>query len=320
MKKILLLAPRLDVTFKEGSVPTERGPIAPIREHWKRFIDGIVKEYCGRKSTFVVSELPLWQFSPELVNELNPDIVFIPHKESHNFKVNCANAYYYMQTTFPWFFSIDKKGWAGGSSVYPFEIQTENASNDPSVFLSLKKRANNNFSKFDQPQERNIALPDQYVFFPCQIPHDETIKYHSEVSVEKALEDTCKATKELGISLVVKGHPVNPGSMMGLKDITKNYNHVIWHDNVSIHQLIPQAKAVVVVNSGVGMESLLHKIPVITLGRSEYDCVTNKVVNTLAETIQSAKFNEDKVYRFFNAWSSWCYDSTKPLDYCKLPS
>ena len=34
--------PRMDVMFKEGPVPKERGPIAPIRQHWIKFIDILI--------------------------------------------------------------------------------------------------------------------------------------------------------------------------------------------------------------------------------------------------------------------------------------
>lgn len=319
MKKVLILAPRLDCMFKEGPVPTERGPISPIRQHWKKFIDGMINEYSFRKSHSVkVIELPLWQFSTQLVDELGADIVFVPHKENHNFFITNGKAYYYMQTVFPWMFSVDHKGWGGGASRYPFDIDSH--TDDPKCFFKYKERVSSNQSKFDQPSFKEIALPEDYVFFPCQIPHDETIKWHSNISVESAFEETCKVTRDMRIGMIAKGHPVNPASMQGLKEISKKYPHVIWYDDISIHQLIPQARCVVVVNSGTGMESLLHKVPVVTFGKAEYDVVTNKSdLYNLREIIESPKFDETRVYKFFNAWDGWCYDSNVKLDYCKLP-
>jgi capsule polysaccharide modification protein KpsS len=187
---------------------------------------------------------------------------------------------------------------------------------------------NDNQSKFEQPiyqSSEKINLPDYYAFFPCQIPHDETIKFHSDVTVEEALERTCIATQEIGMNLVVKGHPVNPGSMQSLKEIAKKYLHVTWYDDVSIHQLIQTARCTVTVNSGVGFESLLHKIPVVTFGRSEYDCVTYKVnSNTdLGKTIKQAShsvFNYEEVCDFYNSWWKYCYDSKNGDDFTKLPS
>jgi len=192
----------------------------------------------------------------------------------------------------------------------------------------LQIRMNDNQSKFDQPvyqSREKINLPNDYVFFPCQIPHDETIKFHSDVTVEEALERTCVATQEIGMNLVVKGHPVNPGSMQSLKEIVKNYPHVIWYDNVSIHQLIQTARCTITVNSGVGFESLLHKVPVVTFGRSEYDCVTYKVNNDtdLRQLIKLAShsvFDYEGVCNFYNNWWKYCYDSTNGEDFTKMPT
>ena len=327
MKKVLLLAPRLDVMFKKSSVPFEISPIPPIRQHWWNFIERVISEYSSRPDiSFRVLKLPLWQFTPELVNELKPDIVFVPHKEAHSFPVENCEVYYYMQTAFPWMFSVDRKGWGAGSSKYPFDNISNTADGDK-IFCMLQNRMNDNHSKFDQPAYQSpekLNLPDHYAFFPCQIPHDETIKFHSKVSVEEALERTCIATKEIGMNLVVKGHPVNPGSMQSLKEIAKKYSHVIWYDNVSIHQLIQTARCTVTVNSGVGFESLLHKVPVITFGRSEYDCVTYKVNNDtdLGQLIKSASqsvFKYDEVCGFYNNWWKYCYDSFSEKDFTKLP-
>ena len=42
---VLILSPRLDVTFKEGPVPDQRGPIPPIRIHYKNFIESLEKSH-----------------------------------------------------------------------------------------------------------------------------------------------------------------------------------------------------------------------------------------------------------------------------------
>ena len=136
MKKVLLLAPRLDVMFKKGPVPFEAGSIPPIRQHWWNFIERVTSEYSSRSDiSFRVLKLPLWQFTPELVNELKPDIVFVPHKEAHSFPVENCEVYYYMQTAFPWMFSVDRKGWGAGSSKYPFDniSGTLDANSQPAI-------------------------------------------------------------------------------------------------------------------------------------------------------------------------------------------
>ena len=41
--------PRLDVTFKKGEVPKERGSIPEIRKHWYKFCLNLAKVYKDNK-------------------------------------------------------------------------------------------------------------------------------------------------------------------------------------------------------------------------------------------------------------------------------
>ena len=78
------------------------------------------------------------------------------------------------------------------------------------IFDKLASRITQNISKFKQPSFQSIELPDKFILFPCQLPHDETIRYHSDVSVEKALSAVILAIKEnQSCSLIIKGHPAN---------------------------------------------------------------------------------------------------------------
>jgi hypothetical protein len=261
----------------------------------------------------------LWQFTPEFTESLKADIVYVPHKSSDTFPVRDTIVRYYMQSVFPWQFYIDSKGFAGGSSAYPFLIDKNRDIPHGSFYGQMQARAALGESKFAQPASRKLDLPSDFVFFPCQIPHDETIKYHSSVTVPEALEATCRATQTLNIPLLVKGHPVNPGSMTPLRDLTTKYKHVKWIDDVSIHDVIPHARAVVVVNSGTGMETLLHKRPVVTFGRCEYDCVSNRATtDNIVDILWDPKFDEKAVRAFFESWYEWTYDTRSSKSFERL--
>ena len=321
--KVLILTPRLDVMFKRGPVPVERGPIAPIRVHWQRFAEGAAKEHRKRGDKVHVLELPNWQFTPELVCKFKPDIAYIPHKESHSFPIpdiENIDVRYYMQTVFPWRFYVDPVGFAGGSSI-DGETLIEMGEDSSSEFEKLRAYSQSGGTKFDQPDRQEIELPEDYIFFPCQIPHDETIKYHSSVTVPQALLETIETARMMGVKLIVKGHPVNPGSMAPLKKIADEHSHVIWVDNVNIHDLIPNALSVVVVNSGTGMESLLQYKKVFTFGRAEYNCVANSVsdsIYNLYYLMQQAKVDEIRIRKFFDGWCRWTIDTTDETDFSKL--
>ena len=289
-----------------------RGPIPSIRVHWANFVTRIKTEHTYKGDDVDVLELPLWQFTPELVEsyEPKPDLVYVPHKEKRNFDIRGIDTLYYMQTVFPWRFYVDSLGFAGGSSMYPFDITDGNSMG--SAFDELRAYALAGGTKFDQPPIGQVQINSEYVLFPCQLPHDETIKYHSAISSEQALEETCRVTENLGIPLVVKAHPINPASMESQRNITTKYKHAQWVENVSIHDLIPRARTVVVVNSGTGMESLLRVRPVVTFGRCEYDCVTMKadLSGNLEEHLSTPTVNLIGVKKFFDKWFKLTYDTT----------
>lgn len=316
MRKIAFLFPRLDVTFKKGPVPDQRGEIPVIRLHWQQFANMVMNEYRLRGDDIQFIEQPLWMFTPEFVDTIKADIVYVPHKESHSFPVKNSEARYYMQSVFPWQFYIDSKGFAGGASRYPF-VSEPDAEND--FYDRMYFRAVSGESKFEQPPKKDFNAASEFVFFPCQIPHDETIKYHSNITVEEAMEATCKATETLNIPLYVKPHPVNPASQLPLLYIANKYKHVRWIEGVNIHDIIPKAKAVVVVNSGTGMETLLHRIPVVTFGRCEYDCVSNKATtDNIVDILRNPVFNEKEVRAFFASWYNWTYDTRSSKSFRKL--
>ena len=317
--KVRILFPRLDVMFKEGPVPETRGAIPEIRIPWVTVANRILHAHRMKGDDVELIEKPLWQFTPEYTESLETDIVYVPHKSRDTFPVRDTDVRYYMQSVFPWQFYIDSKGFAGGSSAYPFLFDKNRDVPHGSFYGQMQARAALGGSKFEQPPSQKLDLPDDFVFFPCQIPHDETIKYHSSVTVPEALEATCKATKELNIPLFVKGHPVNPGSMAPLHELTTKYKHVRWIDNVSIHDIIPHARAVVVVNSGTGMETLLHKRPVVTFGRCEYDCVSNRATtDNIVDILRDPKFDEKAVRAFFESWYEWTYDTRSSKSFERL--
>lgn len=323
LRKVLILKPRLDIMFKKGPVPNKRGPIEPIRVHWKNFVDLLEKAHDNAGDIVHVLELPNWQIDPSVVQYLQPDIVYIPHKQKHQFAVDSKhNPRYYMQMVFPWLFQVDAQGWGPDASVYP--IQPNTATNG-ALYDKLRKRQKSGRSKFEQPPIVSWPdQPDRYIFFPCQIPHDETIKYHSDVSVADALRYTisyCEQNHMLQHQLVIKAHPVNPGSMDELRKIGSTY---MWADDININTCIAGADAIVMVNSGVGMEGILHGKRVGVFGQADYDSVVHKITpdNYLADfdrmmswplTLIKAKYRG-----FIDAYVDAMVDSTNIDTYNKL--
>ena len=319
--KVCIFKPRLDCTFKkfDGIVPEKIGEIPKIRIPFLQLVESINKEYSIRGDKVSVFEKPLWQFTPEQVKEIDADLTFIPHKEKHNFNVPEKKIQYYMQTVIPHYFSINNLGFLAGASYYPLEPRgDENSLN----YEKLKERINLNMSKFYQPQRLYQKFPYRnYILFLCQIPHDETVKYHSNINVQQALEcviDYCQKNNE---RLLVKGHPVNIISMASLKALCKDKKNVVWDERGNVFDYIYHSKSVCVVNSGTGFESILMCKPVVCFGRAEYDTVVNIAnLDNYMHVIAHADYDLVKYKKFIDSWVNIMYDTTNQKSFSKLPN
>lgn len=309
---ILILYPRLDVTFKKGDVPNYRSMLSPIRQHWANFLNSLDKNLYDMGYTVEISELPLWQMDAN-ADYSKYDVVFVPHKEKHNFDLKNTKTLYYMQTTFPDLFSIDKNGWGANLSYLPIELSKTKIN----YYEKYKERIINNISKFDQFAKKPLNRKD-YILFLCQIPHDETIKYHSSVSVERALEMTLEFANEEKLDVIVKGHPVNPGSMEKLIEITKQFNQT-YIDNYSIHNCIENCLAAFTVNSGSGLEVILHNKPLFHFGDAEYSSVSCKCKDDIYDIREKWYSWEFTNYEnFFNSYINSLYDYRNDNSFIKL--
>jgi hypothetical protein len=75
-----------------------------------------------------------------------------------------------------------------------------------------------------------------------------------------------------GLDLVLKEHPVSIGRnpVSFLRRLTRRENVHLVEPHASSHELIRRSRAVVVISSTVGLEALLHRRPVLTMGQPFY--------------------------------------------------
>lgn len=317
--RVTILHPRLDCSFKPGPVPKLGATVAiePIRVHWRNFLMELKDEHKRRGDSVVVIHKPLWQFTIDDIIKSKAQRVYIPHKTRDNFPVDIKyGPRYYMQTVFPWLFTVDKWGW--GASM-KHKVRWKNGFRDSPIFTILQKRIEENASKFAQPDRKELPW-DDFLFFACQLPHDETIKYHSDYEVADALRAVCEWATDTNKELVVKRHPLNPGSQAGLHEIVKRFPKVHWTTDHSIHDLLNGCRAAFCVNSGVGIESLLHEKPVFTFGRSEYDDVAIRVnnLNVAAAWRRKKNFSAEKAHAWLDSYVNFCYDTTDSKNFSRL--
>ena len=306
--------------FKKGHVPEVKGPTPHHRKPFENFVEQVAQEYLYRGDEVKIIEKALWQFSPKDVEENDADITFVPHKEKHNFDCGDRKVLYYMQMVIPEYFSVNKTGWLAGATYAP--LDPKDGDENAKCFDTLSHRSKVNKSKFDQPKRLYEQFPHRdYILFPCQIPHDETIKYHSKISVEQALNCVISYCEQTNTKLIVKGHPVNPGSMEPLRLLTVSSSVTEYITEGSIFDFIDYAKTVCVVNSGTGFESILMNKPVVMFGDAEYDKVVNKAnLDNYMEVIHNASYDSTQYRKFVNRWTTIMYKSDDSISFRKLPS
>lgn len=327
-KKIILFKPNLGQPFKKTDNPgfNDETNLPPIRKHWQRFMKMLAEHLNEEGYHLTVIQGPLWKLEEEahrVIDDRKPDAVLFPHRTASQLWSAKTQWYYFMQSVFPWIFTIDSQGWGGSHSLYPFNALA-GQTNQP-LWDAFQEYINENSSKFEQPEsdKNTTTFPKNYVLFLCQLPHDETISMHSDVSVESALSNLLQWAFARDINVVVKGHPINPSSMQRLKTITAMHNHAMWVDNVSVHDTIKGATQVYTVNSGAGFESLLHQKPVVTFGKTEYDRCTFRMPDTSFESFDKAWndniFDYDKTCKLLDAFvNHYGYDSRDIESFKKL--
>lgn len=320
--KVVIVRPRLDCTFKEGPVPevVNERDLPPIRVHWRNFADYLTAHHLVEKDDVHILHMPLWQLPKQIgaiLKEYKPDCIYIPHKGQYNLPIAQKHGpRYYMQTVFPWLFTIDPQGWGYDMSQ---KILADGNPDSPRVAM-LKEKAKSNQSKFGQPDRGSGWTEKDFIFFACQIPHDETIKYHSEVSVLEALRTTIAWTLKEKKTLVVKGHPVNTGSQFEFYNECKLHDHVTWTEDTSIFDLMEQCEAMFCVNSGSGIEALIYHKPVFHFGDAEYEEATCDVYDLDIATAwkNKHKITEELCDSWLDSYVKFCYDTTNIQSFKKL--
>jgi hypothetical protein len=306
--EVVILTPRLDLMFKRNGLDVAKKDIDPIRKHWKNFVFKLSEEV----SETLIITAPRWFFNKTIADEYFPKAtVYVPHVEK-SYWGGGDNCKYYMQTVFPWLFTIDEQGWAGGSKYK--ESFKNYIGDDDTAFNELQQYIKEGGTKFKHLQgNRDISslVDNGFVLVPLQLPHDETIKYHSDVTVPELVEAMCKWADESGVPVVFKGHPVNLGAMAALMEIIQKYKNVAYVTDYNINDLIHAACATYVVNSGTGQEAMLHDRPVVVFGRCDYEgAVIRGDLNDLAGTWERVKTDDFEARKAtYRRWFDWFVES-----------
>jgi hypothetical protein len=269
----VILKPRLDIPFKKfGCEVANKGTLPAIRQHWQNFIEKV------KGPNTLVVESPRWCFNVSIQKYFGKKPMLVPHVERHSWGGH-ENTKYYMQTVFPWLFTVDPEGWAGGAKY--LEGYNKQRGYTGEAFESMQEYIAKG-SKFQELQADDVDWSkiekDNYIIVPLQLPHDDTIRWHSDFSVEHFVKKICEWAKVEAPAdcpqIVFKGHPVNLGSMKPLKDIieqwTDDTDAIIYVERGNFQELVRESQGMFVLNGGSGQEAMLLEKPVVAFGRCDY--------------------------------------------------
>ena len=317
----IILKPRLDLPFKMFGLSMRNEVKEPIRDHWNNFVDRMIEIFEDPDIKTLVIEMPNWMHNNKILNYLNDNtVVYVPHGDAGSW-MGDSRTKYYMQTVFPWLFTVDPSGYAG-SSQYQHGFYDKGAYSTD-CFDELSEYVRQGGTKFGhlQPEKgfmHDELLKEEFIFVPLQLPHDSVIRNHSPISCEEFVKGLCEwADKEGNPQVVFKGHPVNAESMLPLMKIIEQYDNVLFLTDCHIHEMIEKSKATYVINSGTGQEAMLLDKTVVAFGNCDYQkAVISGNINELDQAWQTVNITDQKVQQeTYRRWYYWfgntVFDSRK---------
>ena len=186
----------------------------------------------------------------------------------------------------PGYYYFDRTGYSGWAEIaYNSVLQgSANGYVDGGNAEFLNKirheKVTSNSSKY--PQDSAIVGLDKrhekpYIFLALQTTDDlvARLAYIDQIKLAYLLAEKAE---EQSMQLVVKRHPLCIDTYIetSICRLAEKFNCVRL-TSASVNKLIPDARAVVTVNSGVGFEALIMGVPVISAGLSDYSFVTHQL-------------------------------------------
>ena len=121
-----------------------------------------------------------------------------------------------------------------------------------------------------------------FYVYPLQLDSDSQIRVHSPYSqgLNKATDDIIKSFANHAPKksvLIIKNHPLDTGITKHKQyamDVSRENgvaDRVLFYDGGHLPTMLRHTAGTVLINSTVGMSSLFHKSPTITLGKAIYD-------------------------------------------------
>lgn len=149
--------------------------------------------------------------------------------------------------------------------------------------ISGFKRACYHFEDRNFAKEVKKGKFDDFFVVPLQVYDDSQVKVHSpnHENVQEFLEEVLVSFANHApehLNLIVKHHPMDRGFIdyqtvidKYIKQYPEIKNRIFYIHDVPMPALLRKGKGMITLNSTSGISALLHHMPVITLGKANYD-------------------------------------------------
>lgn len=300
---IAIITRRVDLPFKTGIRSSREGAIRRVHDttrlYWQYFPKILRDAYADSDETAEIICLPHDDMTPDFIKNLPHRIIYLPH--GNRFQFQDQRIMFYMQEMYPFFFTLDPNGWGATSSRYGQSGNLSLASCEQAEQFCHEIKS----KKTSKYRQQAASLPEFDVFFPLQIPDDESLQFGSTHSLYEIVHAVIQWAEQHKIRVLFKCHPIKP-SLRYLRIKTRS-PYVTFIKTGDIHDLLARAKVVFVANSGVGFEALLYFKPVVAFARAIYDTVVIKSDldgASIQKAYQTAMVenNLDKRYLPFIQW------------------
>ena len=206
----------------------------------------------------------------------------------------------------PEYYSFDSDGYSGWSSlaaktVDDLPLQALVADEVDRFFESERRRFSaSHHSKYAQSTVASAEpLPARYVFVALQISFDR-VQVLARLPMLDMLDIVMRRFVGSEYRVVVKRHPLCRDTNVAATLAKLSADGYLSHE--SIHSLIAEADAVIVVNSSVGSEAALHLMPIYTFGGAEYAPIAHNISNEAEFVAKTSPIrlpvSEDTLKRF----------------------
>lgn len=245
-------------------------------QHYRHYVSSIVAALARRRATASLQTIPYHcDFAPR---RAPPHSILL----SYHSVGDAPNVWRIKESPIVSYFSFDRLGYSGWSEfARSQDIRSRIAAFDlvraEAIRASESRRqTDNNLSKYPQPVRKAGALQSGYVLFALQIAEDTVQKLQSLDQLD-VLFQLAQTTKSRSETLVVKRHPLCRDSRVShaLREVGFRFSNVQISTD-SIVDLVEGASRVVVGNSGVGFEALMHRKRVFCFGRSDYEAAVER--------------------------------------------